>query len=69
LQPQAPPQTGLSDLIEALPPVLILHLGRFLDDAAVDGMVKNSKPVQFTPELEIPLGAIFSFCFPHASKG
>jgi ubiquitin carboxyl-terminal hydrolase 10 len=45
--------------IEALPPVLALHLERFLYDAAADGIVKISKPVQFAPELEIPVGTIF----------
>ncbi|KAF8467097.1 hypothetical protein DFH94DRAFT_639094 [Russula ochroleuca] len=42
-------------LIEALPPVLVLHLKRFLYDVAADDIVKISKPVQFAPELEIPL--------------
>ncbi|KAF8470409.1 hypothetical protein DFH94DRAFT_811604 [Russula ochroleuca] len=42
-------------LIEALPPVLVLHLKRFLYDTAARGVVKIGKPVQFTPELEIPL--------------
>jgi hypothetical protein len=46
--------------IEALPSVLVLHLERFLYDAAADGIVKISKPVQFPPELEIPLGKSFS---------
>ncbi|KAF8461823.1 hypothetical protein DFH94DRAFT_677586 [Russula ochroleuca] len=41
--------------IEALPPVLVLHLKRFLYDATADGVVKISKPVKFAPELEIPL--------------
>ncbi|KAF8471454.1 hypothetical protein DFH94DRAFT_674474 [Russula ochroleuca] len=41
-------------LLEALPPVLILHLERFLYDAAADGKYKIRKPVQFAPELEIP---------------
>ncbi|KAF8471381.1 hypothetical protein DFH94DRAFT_637134, partial [Russula ochroleuca] len=41
--------------IEELPPVLVLHLKRFLYDAAADGIVKINKPVQFAPELEIPL--------------
>jgi hypothetical protein len=50
-------------LIEALPPVLVLHLKRFLYDAATGGLVKIDKPVQFSPELEIPLGAI-SFSYP-----
>jgi len=41
--------------IEALPPVLVLHLERFLYDAAANGIVKISKPIQFAPELEISL--------------
>ncbi|KAF8466268.1 hypothetical protein DFH94DRAFT_639384 [Russula ochroleuca] len=41
--------------IEVLPPILVLHLKRFLYDAAVDDIVKISKPVQFVPELEFPL--------------
>jgi ubiquitin carboxyl-terminal hydrolase 10 len=53
--------SGLSEasqqvLIEALPPVLVLHLKRFLYDMAVCDIVKIEKPVQFMPELEIPLG-------------
>ena len=48
-------------LIDALPPVLVLHLRRFLYDVTADSMVKITKHVQFTPELEIPLGTIFSF--------
>ena len=48
-------------LIETLPPVLVLHLKRFLYDADADGIVKISKPVRFAPELEIPLGMISSF--------
>jgi ubiquitin carboxyl-terminal hydrolase 10 len=51
-------------LLEVLPPVLVLHLKRFLYDAAADGIVKISKPVRFAPELEIPLGMIFSFVSP-----
>jgi ubiquitin carboxyl-terminal hydrolase 10 len=47
--------------IEALPPILVLHLERFLYDATADGIVKTSKSVQFAPELEIPIGTIFSF--------
>jgi ubiquitin carboxyl-terminal hydrolase 10 len=64
-----PVQLGLSGLSEAsqqalikvLPPVLVLHLKRFLYDAAADSIVKVNKPVQFAPELEIPIGTIFSF--------
>ena len=60
-QPQ-PVQVGSSEasqqvLIEALPPVLVLHLKRFLYDTAARGVVKIGKPVQFSPELEIPVGA------------
>jgi ubiquitin carboxyl-terminal hydrolase 10 len=57
-------------LLEALPPVLVLHLERFLYDVAADGMIKISKsikkPILFAPELEIPLGTIFLFspCYP-----
>jgi ubiquitin carboxyl-terminal hydrolase 10 len=47
--------------IEALPPVLVLHLKRFLYDATADGIVKISKPIRFAPELEIPLGTILYF--------
>jgi ubiquitin C-terminal hydrolase len=58
--------SGLSDarqqlLIEALPPVLILHLKRFRHDAVAGGAIKISKPVQFSSELEIPLGKPFVF--------
>ena len=42
--------------IEALPPVLVLHLKRFLYDTTARGVVKIGKPVQFSPELEIPFG-------------
>ena len=49
--------------IEALPPILVLQLERFLYDGSADGIVKANKPVQFAPELEIPIGTIFSFIF------
>ncbi|KAI0306280.1 hypothetical protein B0F90DRAFT_1862706 [Multifurca ochricompacta] len=42
-------------LIETLPPILVLHLKRFLYDTNSRGVVKIGKPVHFTPELEIPL--------------
>ena len=62
-----PVQLGLSGfeeasqqgLIEVLPPILVLHLKRFLYDTAADSIAKISKPVQFAPELEIPVGMIF----------
>jgi ubiquitin carboxyl-terminal hydrolase 10 len=46
-------------LIEVLPPVLVLHLKRFVYNAATDDVVKIGKPIQFSPELEIPLGTEF----------
>ena len=45
-------------LIEALPPVLVLHLKRFRYDAAAGGVVKIGKPVQISPELDIPFGTL-----------
>jgi ubiquitin carboxyl-terminal hydrolase 10 len=48
---------------EVLPSVLVLHLNRFLYDAAADGVVKISKPIQFTPWLQISPGTSFSFVF------
>ena len=73
LQPVQLGPSGLSEasqqvLIEVLPSVLVLHLKRFLYDAAADGIVKISKPVQFAPELEIPLGTKFSFVSPMLVK-
>jgi ubiquitin carboxyl-terminal hydrolase 10 len=58
--------SGLSDasqqiLIEMLPPVLVLHLKRFQYDAAAGSVIKIGKPVQFSSELEIPLGTPFFF--------
>lgn len=47
--------------IEVLPPVLVLHLERFLYDVTTDGIMKINKPIQFGPELEIPPGTIFPF--------
>ena len=65
-QPVQAGQSGSSKMsqqvhIEALPSVLVIHPNRFLHDAAADGTAKINKPVQFAPELEIPLGTIFSF--------
>lgn len=40
-------------LIESLPPILVLHLKRFLYDTEVGDVVKIGKPISFTPELEI----------------
>ena len=56
-------------LIEALPPVLVPPLKRFLYDTAARGIVKIGKPVQFTPEFEIPLGTCFFFSFLLFSRG
>ena len=74
-QPQ-PVQVGQSNLsgtsqqvhIEHLPPVLVLHLKRFLYDVVTDGTTKINKHVQFPPELEIPLGTNSSSLLPMAAK-
>lgn len=50
--------------IEALPPVLVLHLERFQYDATADGIMKINKPIQFESELEIPLGNDFPLLSP-----
>jgi hypothetical protein len=50
--------------IESFPPILVLHLERFLYDATAGGMVKINKPIQLVPELEIPPRTGFSPCFP-----
>ena len=42
--------------IDALPPVLILHMKRFCYDTSVGGVVKVGKQVRFAPELEIGNG-------------
>ena len=47
-------------LIEALPPVLVLHLNRVRYDAAAGGITKIGKSIQIAPELEIPLGTVFT---------
>jgi len=39
-------------LIETLPPILILHMKRFLYDTKVNGVVKIGKQVSFESELE-----------------
>jgi ubiquitin carboxyl-terminal hydrolase 10 len=52
-------------LIEVLPPVLVIHLKRFLYDPAVGGVVKIGKSIQFTPDLEIPPGTTFLFLSHH----
>ena len=62
-------EAGQHVQIEMLPPVLILHLKRFVYGVAADGIIKISKPVRLAPELEVPHGTIFSFLFPHASQG
>ncbi|KAJ3916133.1 hypothetical protein F5877DRAFT_91919 [Lentinula edodes] len=49
-----PPREGSQlVLIEALPPVLVLHMKRFEYDASVGGVVKVGKQVAFGPELVI----------------
>jgi hypothetical protein len=57
-------------LIEALPPVLVLHLNRVrYDDAAAGGIMKIGKSIQFATELEIPLGTIFTFLVAAVARG
>jgi ubiquitin carboxyl-terminal hydrolase 10 len=73
-QPVQISQSGSSEAsqqvhLEALPPILVLRLERFLYNAAADGIVKIRKPIQFAPELEIPLGRILSFVSPRVSQG
>ncbi|KAE9402409.1 cysteine proteinase [Gymnopus androsaceus JB14] len=49
-----PPKEGSQQvLIEALPPVLVLHMKRFEYDAKVGGVVKVGKLVTFGPELVV----------------
>ncbi|KAJ3530235.1 hypothetical protein NM688_g7738 [Phlebia brevispora] len=46
-------EASRQELVEALPPVLILHLKRFLYDTNVGDVVKIGKHVTFGPDLEI----------------
>jgi hypothetical protein len=62
------PDASQQMLIEALPPVLVLHLKRFRYDAAAGGIIKISKHVQFYPELDIPSGAPFFIYTPAAAE-
>lgn len=59
-------------LIESLPPILVLHLKRFLYDTQVGDVVKVGKPISFTPELEIdssmPQRSGFPFIFTHTDS-
>ena len=47
-------------LIEVLPPVLVLHINRVRYDPAAGGIRKIGKSIRFGPDLEIPLGTIFT---------
>jgi ubiquitin carboxyl-terminal hydrolase 10 len=47
-------------LVDALPPILVLHLKRFMYDTAVRDVVKLGKAVAFERELEIAPGACVS---------
>ena len=57
--------TSQQVLIEALPPVLVLHINRVRYDASESGggITKIGKSIQLAPEIEIPLGMIFTFLF------
>jgi hypothetical protein len=50
-------------LIEALPPVLVLHLNRdrVRYDVAAGGIMKIGKFIRLAPELEIPVGTFSTF--------
>ena len=61
LDPSGINEASRQTLIEVLPPVLVIHLKRFLYDPAVSGMVKIGKPIQFTPELQVPFGTTSIF--------
>jgi hypothetical protein len=73
-QPQSGEQISASGLgnasqqvlVEALPPVLVLHLNRVRYDAAAGSITKIGKSIQLAPELEIPLGTISTFLAPAA---
>jgi ubiquitin carboxyl-terminal hydrolase 10 len=56
-------------LVEALPPVLGLHVKRFAYDAATGGVIKIGKPVWCSLELEIPTGAISFSISPRGNQG
>lgn len=43
-------------LVETLPPILVLHLKRFLYDTSAKGVVKIGKQIAFGPELDFPVG-------------
>jgi hypothetical protein len=51
-------------LIEALPPILVLHVKRFCYDKEVGGVVKVGKQIAFGPELDIGSGKTLRFFFP-----
>jgi ubiquitin carboxyl-terminal hydrolase 10 len=53
----SPSEASQQVLLKALPPILVLHLKRFLYDVAMDEI---NKPIQFASELEIPQGTTFS---------
>lgn len=55
-------EASRQELVEALPPVLVLHLKRFLYDTTVGDVVKIGKQVTFTPELEIGSGQFVHLC-------
>ena len=45
-------------LIDSLPPVLVLHLKRFLYDTSVHGVKKINKHIEYGPQLDIPSGEL-----------
>lgn len=51
-------------LIESLPPILVLHIKRFVYDP-VSGIGKNGKAITFGPDLEIRPGTYILLCVNH----
>jgi ubiquitin carboxyl-terminal hydrolase 10 len=51
-----------SQSLEELPPVLILHLKRFVYDAATGGVQKIMKPVEFCVDLEVSKSVLSAEC-------
>jgi hypothetical protein len=47
------------------PPLLVIHFKRSLYDTAVGGEANTGKPIQFTPDIEIPPGTASLFLSRH----
>ena len=49
----APIEASQQVLIDSLPPILVLHMKRFLYDTQVGGVVKLGKQISFGQDLEV----------------